>query len=347
MLSDVPVLGPDSPVGDASDAVRERAAGNGVARLEHGDEPAGAPEALGEVGLRESEDFPTHPAKPCSNVAHNLASILFDASEQVCLATGDDESAFPVARVQVRVSAMSLEEQVRLKYVALIDALASDRHQAYGWKAQVARLLGVSQGYLGRLHSGQRKRIGWDVVARATVRLDLLPSFWIRPEIEPSSWRDHQSEPRESIREAERLTGEYVRLGDSEVLALLGAIKDEIVRARPDLRDRDRLHGSPGVSVSLDERGAQRLDVRASSSRVPEVIARVTTALAMHKSSTERAPGYGEWLRGPVAESLTESERAVLEAVGWLFASVDRPPSPQTYTALWGLLASLERDERH
>ena len=63
------------------------------------------------------------------------------------------------------------------RYLELVDALGEELGGGYGWKAKVARVLGISRSYLSRLMKGNRQ-VGSDAITLAMSRLKLQPGFF-------------------------------------------------------------------------------------------------------------------------------------------------------------------------
>lgn len=72
------------------------------------------------------------------------------------------------------------------KYRELIERLVSDRGgRTRGWKAEVAKRLGVHPSYVSRFENEPDIKVGRDAVARACERLGLRESdFWPVPALD-------------------------------------------------------------------------------------------------------------------------------------------------------------------
>lgn len=81
------------------------------------------------------------------------------------------------------------------RYALLVRQLAEERERKYGYKSQIARLLGVHPSYIRQIEDGEQ-RIGEHTIKRAVERLGLHPEYFTNEALgnEPS-YRDFQIRP--------------------------------------------------------------------------------------------------------------------------------------------------------
>lgn len=136
-----------------------------------------------------------------------------------------------------------------LRFLELLDQLAEERDHRRGWKAQVARQLGISPSYVTKLQAESSQiDVSDDVLARAARALGIEPRFFtaetghfqeFRPSDDLVSHRDHADfdaahaiadaltvenrSPTEE--EARRMALHILRWGEAEIAAIR-ALKD-------------------------------------------------------------------------------------------------------------------------
>jgi len=67
------------------------------------------------------------------------------------------------------------------RYIELVNQLGDEFGKRYGWKAKVAKQLGVSRSYLSKLTKGDRHSVGAEIVSNALSSLRLDPTFFTAP----------------------------------------------------------------------------------------------------------------------------------------------------------------------
>lgn len=64
------------------------------------------------------------------------------------------------------------------RYKLLVEQLKAEHGASYGWKASVARTLGVSGSYIGKIETDELGLVGLQIVERAVENLQLDPLFF-------------------------------------------------------------------------------------------------------------------------------------------------------------------------
>lgn len=103
-----------------------------------------------------------------------------------------------------RVSMTDLEEELASRrFFGLVDQLASQVGHRRGWKALVARKLGVHPSYISKIAAGEVKRVGADVIDRATRALSLSPQFFQSEGTDAPPFQDFVVQGRQDLGRAD------------------------------------------------------------------------------------------------------------------------------------------------
>lgn len=107
--------------------------------------------------------------------------------------TGDETLRHPGEESLGQTPSVQTPELAAERYILLVEQLAEERGHRWGWKAHVAKQLGVSPAYVSMLSSGERRGVGIDAVEKAIKRLRIDRSYFYGPHTGDPHYRDFQS----------------------------------------------------------------------------------------------------------------------------------------------------------
>ncbi|MEM1418341.1 MAG: helix-turn-helix domain-containing protein [Myxococcota bacterium] len=212
------------------------------------------------------------------------------------------------------------------RYVQLIKELRREHEGEWGFQTKMARRLGISAGYFNKLLHGGRTGVGLDTIARAAVRMRILPHYFLEAD---GSYRDFVVET----------TGELARR--SRPLTETGGFSADLARSICD-----------GVVITARRNRAEAATTPAASGATlpPEfrgdavdgvLMKMVTALLAESGGMVLEPPGIDEWLGSPEATGLTKREKSVARGLGWVASRLGYLPTPFLYSNLVSALRML------
>ncbi len=88
-------------------------------------------------------------------------------------------------------------ELAAARYRELVNQLGAELGRKRGWKARVARKLGVHPSYISKVVAGGAAASGGEVIDRATARIGLRRAFFYDPSADISDYREYLLSPDE------------------------------------------------------------------------------------------------------------------------------------------------------
>jgi len=225
------------------------------------------------------------------------------------------KTAPKTAPASASVASAPIADLPSRRYRVLVEQLAGERGHRYGWKSEVARILGISAAYVNQIDAGKKAHAGAVSIGRALEALNLNERFFYDPTLgDAPSYTDHVRTEEVSTRSASahsvtfwRRVHEASRRLDAAVrahatapgndpAAVAQALGVVVVRMRElvGVLEEDPLFGWYRTAVALLERHGGPHDENQERSEIPRYEpTTVARTLAAYAEITSMGTGAG------------------------------------------------------